>query len=184
MQIRYRDQLGELLKELGLPLIVAEVGVAEGMFSKQIMDWGTQELYLIDRWEQVEDQKGDASYIHEWHENNLMQVMSRMAIYDNRPQKYVILQGESTEMVKYIPDNYLSMVFLDADHSYEGVKADLEAWFPKLVTGGVMSGHDYLNEGYGVKRAVEEFTKDRFEVVTIPETDPNNASFYFIKTNS
>lgn len=57
----------------------------------------------------------------------------------------------------------VSFVFIDADHSYEGVKADLEAWYPIVERGGLICGHDYLhkreirNGAFGVKRAVDEF---------------------------
>lgn len=37
-----------------------------------------------------------------------------------------------------------NMVFIDGDHSYEGCKGDIEAWFPHLVPGGIMAVHDYL----------------------------------------
>ena len=50
MTILYKEQLGDLMKELKLPLIVAQVGVGNGMFSKTIMDWGTKRLYMIDEW--------------------------------------------------------------------------------------------------------------------------------------
>lgn len=51
-------------------------------------------------------------------------------------------------------------VFLDADHSYRGVKYDIEAWLPLVKVGGYLCGHDYGNSEFpqfGVKRAVDEF---------------------------
>ena len=63
-------------------------------------------------------------------------------------------------------DDSLDFVFVDGDHSYEGCKADIEAWWPKLKKGGIMSGDDYGHtynpaEGkYGVVEAVEEFAKE------------------------
>ena len=182
MIVKFRDQLGDLLKEMKLPLVICECGVAEGLYSKQIMDWGTKTLYLIDRWEHA-DTVGDSTEPQLWHDNNLQQVQDRMAVYDNRPEKYIILQGDSVEMAEYIPDSSLSMVYLDADHSYEGVKRDIEAFYPKVIPGGIISGHDFLNFEYGVNKAITEFVVGRFQIVVIPENEPNNASFYFIKTS-
>ena len=51
----------------------------------------------------------------------------------------------------------LILFFIDGDHSYEGCKADIEAWLPKLREGGVMAGHDYEHPQFpGVKKSVDE----------------------------
>ena len=69
---------------------------------------------------------------------------------------------ESTAAAQFFAREEVDMVFLDGDHSYEAVAADIEAWWPKLRAGGVMVGHDYthpeVGEGGwpGVKRAVDE----------------------------
>lgn len=34
------------------------------------------------------------------------------------------------------------MVFIDGDHSYAEVSADLEAWYPVVRDGGIFAGHD------------------------------------------
>lgn len=64
-------------------------------------------------------------------------------------------RGDSTEMASTYEDNSLDFVFIDGDHRYECVKADIEAWLPKMKNGGILSGHDY---GWceDVRRAVHE----------------------------
>lgn len=51
-------------------------------------------------------------------------------------------------------------IWLDGDHSYENVKAELEKFWPLVRPGGILCGHDYANfDPYkGVFRAVNEFT--------------------------
>jgi hypothetical protein len=56
-----------------------------------------------------------------------------------------ILRGDSVEMSKHIADNSLDLCFIDADHSYKGVKRDIEAYYPKVKEGGIICGHDCLD---------------------------------------
>lgn len=60
---------------------------------------------------------------------------------DNRTK---VIKGDSTESASLFPDNYFSCVFIDADHSYESAKKDMDAWWPKVKPGGILCGHDYL----------------------------------------
>ncbi len=49
-------------------------------------------------------------------------------------------------------------MFIDANHAYESVKRDIEAWWPLLGNGGVLAGSTYTNGGsVGVAKAVDEF---------------------------
>lgn len=53
------------------------------------------------------------------------------------------------------------MVFIDADHRYEGVKRDLQWAISMKVP--VIAGHDYDDESPDVKRAVNELFGDSIE---------------------
>ena len=52
---------------------------------------------------------------------------------------------------------YFDMVFIDADHSYEGCSKDIQAWLPKMKRGSVLAGHDCWSEE--VMRAVQDNIK-------------------------
>jgi hypothetical protein len=65
------------------------------------------------------------------------------------------LRLPSLAAVTRFPDGYFDAVFIDGDHSYEGVKADIAAWRPK--TKGLLCGHDYGKSDLpGVTQAVDE----------------------------
>ena len=177
--MKHRIQLIDYLKELNLPLNVAEVGVAEGRFSFDILSKGVNMLFLVDNWGYIESQTGDGNFCQEWHEKNLSDCIERLKEFKNA----IYLRGLSHKMAMSIPDNSLGLVYLDAAHDYQNVKNDLRAWLPKLVDGGIMAGHDYLNRAYGVEKAVDEFCKGKYKVNVIHENNPDDASFYFIKKN-
>jgi predicted O-methyltransferase YrrM len=46
------------------------------------------------------------------------------------------------------PNADYDLIFLDAMHDYESVKADIERWWPRLRPGGVMAFHDYGHDHF------------------------------------
>lgn len=68
------------------------------------------------------------------------------------------LRMASTAAAKIYKDGSLDFVFIDAAHDYDNVKADINAWYPKVKLGGIIAGHDYNSEHFpGTKKAVDEF---------------------------
>lgn len=64
-----------------------------------------------------------------------------------------------------------SSIYLDGEHTYAEVLADLEAWYPLVEHGGVFFGHDYCAAELGVIEAVEEFFGTRqLPVAVLPRT--------------
>jgi len=76
--------------------------------------------------------------------------------------KVKIIRADNREAAKNIPDN-LDMVYIDANHAYEEIKKDLEAWYPKVRAGGIFSGDDYFYYDTVVK-AVDEFFNNHPEL--------------------
>lgn len=48
------------------------------------------------------------------------------------------------------------LLFIDADHSYQQVKKDIERWYPTVKKTGTIAGHDYSMNWPGVVLAVQE----------------------------
>ena len=55
----------------------------------------------------------------------------------------------------------VDFLYIDGDHSYEAVKADLNAWWPHLRPGALLCGDDYDDPlSPGVARAWNEFERE------------------------
>ena len=67
-----------------------------------------------------------------------------------------ILEMQSVAAAAHFCDRSIDLAFIDADHFYENVCADIQAWWPKIKIDGMIAGHDYLSGWVGVKKAVDE----------------------------
>jgi hypothetical protein len=56
----------------------------------------------------------------------------------------------------------ISLLFIDADHSYEGVRADFEAWAPMVIPNGIIAFHDTFGDWEGPNRFVHERIYGRY----------------------
>lgn len=62
---------------------------------------------------------------------------------------------DSCRAADLFPNSAIDAAFIDGDHAYEGVAADVSAWLPKVMSGGIIAGHDY--DYPDVRKAVHEF---------------------------
>lgn len=77
--------------------------------------------------------------------------------------RLIPIEAYSNQAAKNIPNESQELIFIDADHSYEWVKNDIETYSPKLKKGFWLTGHDI--DYSGVKKAVTEKIK-YYEVAT------------------
>jgi len=75
-----------------------------------------------------------------------------------------IVQASPTAADLY-EDGSLDFVWIDGDHSEEAVRADINAWLPKVRNGGWLGGHDYDNVICpGVRVACMDLLSDHVEI--------------------
>lgn len=164
MRNRKSDRRALLLDRLPQGGHCAEIGVWKGDFSQMILDRIEPErLYLIDPWEyqaefsgmwyggaQAESQQ-DMDVIYE-------KVRSRLGSHPN----VQLIREYSTSAAAQFEENALDWVYIDGNHTYDHVKADLEHYYPKVRCGGYLIGDDYdwgEEREFPVRRAVDEFLK-------------------------
>lgn len=178
MIIRYRRDIVELMKHLNLPLTGVEIGVASGLFSRDLLQNGLDLLYSVDAWQTL-DQAGDGAQPADWHLSNYENTVKLLTPFGD---KSIILKGMASEMAAHIPDNSLGLAYHDSNHSYEAVSSDLNTYWSKLVVGGIFATHDYESPQYGTKKAFEEFAAaNGLEIFLLPEDKGEDAGAYIIK---
>lgn len=152
-------QLIEWLRDVHPLCWGAEVGVLDGYTSDILLQsFPKLNLWMIDRWEPFVGSGLD------FLDEDGFERLRRMTLWwtSHAPSRRFELRRESTVAANFFAENSLDFVFIDADHTYEAVKRDLLAWWPRVRPGGLVCGHDYGVYGdasgqWGVSRAVNEF---------------------------
>lgn len=172
----------ELYKHIPAGGIVAEIGVADGSNAWSILQFANpRKLYLIDCWHH-QDQKvykdgcnAAQAILDQWYFTTVKGSLKDFRV--------VVMRLYSDEAVGLFKDEFFDWIYLDANHGYEAVRADLRMWFSKVKNGGFITGHDYGNNTYGVKRAVDEFARQQKLYITLLTTrDGENNSWAIQKS--
>ena len=125
-----------MFADMGL-LTGVEIGVAEGRFSSMMLsEERIERLWSIDPFLTFPERSV--------YEPMLKACRLRLAPFGDRS---ILLVEESPGAAAKFEDGGLGFVYIDGDHSYEACLADMTAWWPKVRSGGVMSGHDYTYNG-------------------------------------
>lgn len=134
--------------------IVVEVGVFHGYFSPHLLKiFKPKSLFLIDTFST---------------DDFITRKFTAASHFEYIKQKFVnesnvkCIQGLSWDALNTLDDNSCDYIYIDADHSYESVKKDINVALKKIKHGGVVQFNDYCNfsaleqSRYGVQDAVNE----------------------------
>ncbi len=138
-----RIKMLELIPKGG---VCAEIGILKGDYSRYILDIVKPlNLHLVDV---------DPKSIK----------VAKKRFEDEIAQNLVEVHLEdSSTYLSSVPDETFDWIYIDGDHSYEGVKRDLEAAHTKIKPTGLISLNDYIFFGssdltkYGIIEATNEF---------------------------
>jgi hypothetical protein len=140
----FEEAYRRMLKTLPLdrPSVFVEVGSYQGQSAAFL---GVElinrripcTLHCIDPWERPNDQtNGDE--IRAAFERNVLPVAS---VLGDRFRFHAV---PSVDAATLFTDAAVDVVWLDGDHSFDGVLSDIDAWWPKLKPGGFMGGDDFM----------------------------------------
>lgn len=142
---------------------ICEIGVFLGDFAKVLASTEPSLLYLVDIWTGVcSSGNADGNNVIDAYLPSAYKKVLEWA----RPLSFVdVVRSPSWEALDLTKMNTFDIIYIDGDHSYEGVKRDLELAYMCIKDGGYICGHDYEmnpvkakhNYEFGVKRAVSEF---------------------------
>lgn len=157
-----RDQI----HQLSLPSnpIIAEIGVFKGDFtSYMIQTLCPSKIYAIDPWTPGDIVSGDqnGNNVVSYNAEYLYDFVKNRFKHDERVH---LIRKFSTDVIE-IPEGSLDLLYIDGDHTFEGVSRDLILGLSWVKYGGWICGHDFdMNPekaqhhyDFGVKKAVEEF---------------------------
>ncbi len=134
-------QREDILKRLPQGSIGAELGTQEGWFARRMLDFvNPKELHLFDIDLKPLYAKGDADLI------------ARVQLHE----------GDSSTLLAQFPHDYFDWIYIDGDHSYEGVSRDIAVARTRVKPGGLLIFNDFTLWSplecidYGVPHAVCE----------------------------
>ena len=163
-EARLLPDRGKLLDKLPKGGIVAELGVAEGAFSEEIVARNQpQRLYLIDPWNMDRYSEG-------------LRIINGKFGQEIAAGRVVIRQGTSLDMLSQFDDSTFDWVYIDTDHSFALTWQELLLADRKVKPDGRIAGHDFCTGNtvkpvvYGVVEAVNKFCVEygwRFEFLTL-----------------
>ncbi len=178
---KLRDYFGKCESFVG-----AEIGVYTGKLSRHLLRCCPNlKLYMVDRWRTPDPnssyaKSGDAaSQKSDYLMRGFLKLAKKRTAFAE--ERRWIMRGESVEIADQFGPPQLDFVFIDADHTYEGVLSDLKAWFPKVRPGGLVCGHDIdnpLGNTWEVRNAVTDFMK---EVCPLTELEVGAGYTFFFR---
>lgn len=150
------DALVELAKQVSIfnSVDIVEVGSWTGRTALNFLQSaGVTKVYCVDHWNGSPGDPGTDPVVKGlgWQE-----VFKTFCANTKRHLYHSIFpcMGSSLLWAKVFPFQ-VDMVFLDGDHRYESVKADIEAWEPVVREGGLFVCHDFASSMFpGVTKAV------------------------------
>lgn len=142
-----RNDLGYIMQNEGFARGI-ELGVQKAEFSKVILSqWqNCTEYHLVDLWEHQKNYDDVANLGQQKQDEFFEEAMKRMEPWK---EKIHVCRNYTTNCVEKYEDEYFDFIYVDARHDFKGVWEDIVHYWPKLKSGGIMAGHDYVTNNDG-----------------------------------
>jgi len=148
---------------------IAEIGVFKAQNFLKMIEHEPIIAFGIDVWREEGIPSQNDADLKQEELDEIYRNIQKMFIEKNNIK---IIRDYTTKASEIFPDGFFDLIYIDADHTYEGVKKDIEAWYSKVKTGGFVTGDDYWDRispkrhvRFGVKKAINEFAKNNNLIV-------------------
>jgi cephalosporin hydroxylase len=152
----FEDIYTEAVQGAPLRSSLVEVGVAAGrslaFLARQAINHGRDDLMIfgVDVW-MAPASDADPAYLELLQEHGgehgdpyLAFLWSMQTHAPEELKRVRVLRADSASVAGLGPRPWF--VFIDGDHSFEGVARDIQAWKKAVLPGGILAGHDYYLE--------------------------------------
>ena len=179
--IKTMSDVPEFLIKNELNNNLCELGVWNGGGIENFIRCNPKLLIGVDCWDQTDDPKTsdgiDKNIVKGYYENCLKLMIKYPQV------KYI--KSLTNDYVGIFEDGFFDFVYVDACHAYETCKEDLNNWFAKVKSGGILAGHDYFQHTssykFGVVEAVDEFVEEnKSKLYAFYVTPESSSPSYFM----
>jgi len=142
--------------------VIVEVGVWHGRSALAMADAcrGTaRRVYAVDPWVDYDEGAGSVSSLLEERGHGGIEEAYRSFLRHRRElgleETTRVVRATGVAAAAGWTGGPVALLFVDANHAYDAVTADLAAWFPHVAPGGLVCGDDW--DWDSVRRAVRDF---------------------------
>lgn len=138
----YRENLGLFVEEKAClekrKVKILEIGVWRGDFAKEIL---VRYHHIIAEYVMIEPAEKITGSMTQELKQRLIEFPIQFPSV-----KFKHVNELSIEAASLFSDEYFDWIYIDALHTYEGVRDDIQYYWPKLQRGGLFSGHDFTSK--------------------------------------
>ena len=164
-----------------------EIGVLGGaslLYNYDLCKTNNIEIYGIDPFEDIDifngkEELNTAKHIVDYARSGALKRRLKLEkIITDHNLNITLIKNTSGESSKMFDDNSISILHIDGDHSYNGVKSDMNNFWSKIKSGGIIINDDYT---WGCcKKAIQEFVQNHESEISSSYKAPNCVAKHII----
>ena len=131
-----RDELPKFFKEMGFK-VGAEIGAYKGAFTEKFCKEGFR-MFAVDPW--VAYEGAGKTQKKQDRQDFLFEHTTRVLA----PYDCTLIRKTSVDALEDFKDDSLDFVYIDGDHEFSHIAADIAGWTKKVKKDGIVAGHDYF----------------------------------------